>query len=45
MLVWQAVPGFRHWGGVTPEVDDALRAVLLRALGEPPDGAAPPLER
>lgn len=45
MLVWQAVPGFRHWGGVTPEVDDATRAVLLRALGEPPDGGGAPLER
>lgn len=45
MLVWQAVPGFRHWGGVTPEVDGAIRAVLLRALGEAPDGDAPPLER
>lgn len=35
MLIWQAVPGFAHWGGVTPVVDAAIRAVLLRALGEP----------
>lgn len=45
MLVWQAVPGFSHWGGVTPEVDEAIRAVLLRALGEPSEARAPPLER
>lgn len=45
MLVWQAVPGFRHWGGVTPEVDEAIRAVLLEALGEPCGPGAAPLER
>jgi shikimate dehydrogenase len=33
MLLHQAVPGFRHWGGVTPVVDDAVRSVLLAALG------------
>jgi shikimate dehydrogenase len=44
MLVWQAVPGFCHWGGVTPQVDGAIRAVLLRALGEPSEPGAPPLE-
>jgi shikimate dehydrogenase len=32
MLLHQAVPGFAHWGGVTPEVDAATRAVLLEAL-------------
>jgi shikimate dehydrogenase len=32
MLVWQAVPGFRHWGGVEPAVDEATRRVLLEAL-------------
>jgi shikimate dehydrogenase len=32
MLLHQAVPGFTHWGGVEPEVDDALRAVLLEGL-------------
>jgi shikimate dehydrogenase len=45
MLVWQAVPGFSHWGGVTPVVDGAIRAVLLRALGEPAEAGVPPLER
>ena len=29
MLLHQAVPGFTHWGGVVPEVDDTLRAVVL----------------
>lgn len=32
MLLHQAVPGFAHWGGVTPEVDVATRAMLLDAL-------------
>lgn len=32
MLLHQAVPGFRHWGGREPEVDQALRACLLEAL-------------
>lgn len=32
MLMHQAVPGFRHWGGVTPPVDEALRRVLLDRL-------------
>ena len=32
MLLHQAVPGFAHWGGVTPEVDAATRGVLLEAL-------------
>jgi shikimate dehydrogenase len=32
MLLHQAVPGFTHWGGVEPEVDEALRAVLLERL-------------
>lgn len=29
MLLHQAVPGFTHWGGRVPEVDDALRAAVL----------------
>jgi shikimate dehydrogenase len=29
MLLHQAVPGFVHWGGRVPEVDDALRAAVL----------------
>jgi len=32
MLLHQAVPGFRHWGGCEPTVDEALRACLLEAL-------------
>jgi len=32
MLLWQAVPGFRHWGGVDPTVDAGLRECLLEAL-------------
>ena len=32
MLLHQAVPGFVHWGGVEPEVDELLRAVLLERL-------------
>jgi shikimate dehydrogenase len=32
MLVRQAVPGFRHWGGIEPTVDAATTAVLLEAL-------------
>jgi len=32
MLLHQAVPGFAHWGGVVPEVDEALRGCLLEAL-------------
>ncbi len=32
MLLHQAVPGFRHWGGREPEVDAALRACLLEVL-------------
>lgn len=32
MLLHQAVPGFRHWGGREPEVDGALRACLLEVL-------------
>ncbi len=29
MLLHQAVPGFTHWGGVTPVVDDATRRLML----------------
>jgi shikimate dehydrogenase len=32
MLLHQAVPGFAHWGGVSPAVDDALRACVLAGL-------------
>jgi shikimate dehydrogenase len=35
MLLHQAVPGFAHWGGVVPEVDEALRGCLLEALARP----------
>jgi len=29
MLLHQAVPGFERWFGVTPEVTDELRAVIV----------------
>ncbi len=32
MLLWQAVPGFRHWGGIEPEIDEEVRNCLLQAL-------------
>ncbi len=32
MLLWQAVPGFRHWGGIEPEIDEEVRTCLLQAL-------------
>jgi shikimate dehydrogenase len=32
MLIHQAVPGFRHWGGIEPRVDQAARDVLLQRL-------------
>lgn len=32
MLLHQAVPGFTHWGGVVPTVDDELREVMLAAV-------------
>lgn len=32
MLIWQAVPGFRHWGGVEPPVDGSERLLLLEGL-------------
>lgn len=34
MLLHQARPGFAAWFGVMPEVDDALRAAVLRSSGE-----------
>lgn len=34
MLIHQAVPGFRHWGGSEPPVDAAIRATLLAALAQ-----------
>jgi shikimate dehydrogenase len=30
MLLHQGVPGFERWFGIRPEVDDALRQVMLR---------------
>ncbi|POF32908.1 shikimate dehydrogenase [Roseibium marinum] len=33
MLLHQAVPGFERWFGVRPEVDDELRALIVRDLG------------
>lgn len=35
MLLHQARPGFEAWFGVTPEVDEALRAFVLKALEAP----------
>lgn len=32
MLLHQAVPGFAHWGGMTPEVDAALRTTVRDGL-------------
>ena len=32
MLLHQAAPGFTHWGGVVPEVDAALRSLVLEGL-------------
>lgn len=32
MLIYQAVPGFRHWGGIDPQPDRAVRDLLLRSL-------------
>jgi shikimate dehydrogenase len=32
MLLHQAVPGFRHWGGITPAVDAPTRQVVEAAL-------------
>ncbi|WP_425089199.1 shikimate dehydrogenase [Stappia sp.] len=36
MLLHQAVPGFERWFGVRPEVDDALRSLVLADLGVSP---------
>ena len=30
MLLHQAVPGFERWFGQRPQVDEALRAAVLR---------------
>ena len=35
MLLHQARPGFEAWFGVTPEVDEALRGFVLKALEAP----------
>ena len=32
MLLYQAIPGFRGWFGVEPEVDDALRRFVAADL-------------
>ncbi|HEX2528831.1 MAG TPA: shikimate dehydrogenase [Geminicoccus sp.] len=32
MLLHQAVPGFAHWGGVTPTVDAEARQIVLEVL-------------
>ena len=32
MLLHQAVPGFSHWGGCVPTVDEGLRSYLLQVL-------------
>jgi shikimate dehydrogenase len=32
MLLHQAVPGFAHWGGVEPVVDETVRSLLLERL-------------
>ena len=34
MLLHQAVPGFTHWGGVEPSVDDELREVMLAGFSD-----------
>jgi len=34
MLLHQAAPGFEKWFGVKPEVDEGLRAHILKTLGE-----------
>lgn len=34
MLLHQAVPGFEKWFGIRPQVDDALRKLLMDELGE-----------
>ncbi|GIW56070.1 MAG: shikimate dehydrogenase (NADP(+)) [Nitrospiraceae bacterium] len=32
MLIRQAVPGFRHWGGIEPQLDQQVRDLLLQGL-------------
>lgn len=32
MLIRQAMPGFRHWGGVEPQLDQQVRDLLLQSL-------------
>jgi len=32
MLLHQAQPGFKEWSGVQPEVDEALRQIVLQDL-------------
>ena len=33
MLLHQAVEGFEHWGGITPEVDGELRDFIVEQMG------------
>ncbi|MGY9010781.1 MAG: shikimate dehydrogenase, partial [Rhodobacterales bacterium] len=30
MLIHQAAPGFRHWFGADPVIDDKTRAILIK---------------
>lgn len=39
MLLHQAVPGFEKWFGVRPEVTEALREEVLRAMAKNDEGA------
>jgi len=34
MLLHQAVPGFRHWGGAEPTIDPEIRTLMLEAQGQ-----------
>jgi shikimate dehydrogenase len=39
MLLHQAVPGFTHWGGTRPVVDEATRRLMLAPpVAEPKAG-------
>jgi shikimate dehydrogenase len=41
MLLHQAVPGFKHWFGATPEVTPELRALILADMDRPTHGGKP----
>jgi shikimate dehydrogenase len=32
MLLYQAIPGFRHWGGVEAKIDETCRQMMVAAL-------------